>query len=167
MKELSRSAPERGSHRVYLVGGSTALLAGFRASTVDVDLYAPDDRVFRDIQTIKERLDMNVEFARPEDFVPALPGTADRHVFIERLGRVDFYHYDPYAQTFAKVVRGFARDREDAESFVRSGMVDPERLRTLVRGVPDRAFAKYPALTKRAVIEAVDGFVASPGGSAR
>src|SRR5262245_2934871 len=86
MKELSRSVPDRASHRVYLVGGSTALLAGFRESTVDVDVYSPDDRVFRDIQGIKERLDMNIEFARPEEFVPALAGTSDRHLFIERVG---------------------------------------------------------------------------------
>jgi hypothetical protein len=158
-RELARSAPSRGSFRVYLVGGGTAVHAGFRPSTIDADLYSEDERVFRDVQRIKERLQVNIEFARPEDFVPALAGSADRHVFLETVGRVSFYHYDPYAQALSKVVRGFERDVRDARSFLASGMVDAARLRSLVQGIPERAYAKYPALSRTAVLEAVDEFL--------
>jgi len=159
MRELARTAPGRRSYRVYFVGGGTAVYAGWRESTIDADLTADDDAVFRDVQGIKERLGMNIEFARPEDFVPPLRGSDDRHLLIETIGRVSFYHYDPYAQLLSKVVRGFNRDMQDAESFVRSGMVDPELFRSLVRRIPERSFAKYPALSRRAVLSTVGDFL--------
>jgi hypothetical protein len=102
---------------------------------------------------------VNVEIARPEDFVPPLRGSADRHVFIETLGAVSFYHYDPYAQLLSKIVRGFRRDVEDAGQFIRSGMVDPKHFRALVAQIPETAFAKYPTLSRGAVLEAVDEFL--------
>ena len=165
MRDLARALPRRQSGQVYLVGGGTAVWAGWRPSTVDVDLHGEPERLFRDIQEIKERLGVNVEFARPEDFVPPLTGSDDRHVFIERIGRLSFYHHDPYAQTFSKIVRGFDRDLRDAERFVTSGMVDPGRLRTLVREISRVEYAKYPALSRDAVIAAVDAFVEGAQGS--
>lgn len=159
MRELARAAPAGESFRVYLVGGSTAVLAGWRAATVDADLSADDEAVFRDIQEIKERLELNVEFARPEHFVPPLAGSAERHVFIERVRDVEFCHYDPYAQMLSKVVRGFRTDLLDAERFVESEMVDPERFRDLVGGIPDAAYARYPNLSRTAVDKAVEDFL--------
>ena len=159
MQELARSAPQRGRYRVFFVGGGTAVHAGWRESSVDADLYSDTEAVFRDIQGVKERLDLNIEFARPEDFVPALKGTEDRHVFIETIDHVSFYHYDPYAQLLTKVVRGFNRDLEDAQALVRSGMVDGKRFRDLVTAIPAAAYARYPALSRDAVLSAVDDFL--------
>jgi hypothetical protein len=161
MKELARGAPKRGTYPVYLVGGGTAVLMGWRRASIDVDLYSDRDIVFRDIQSIKERLDINVEFARPEDFVPPLKATADRHVFIATIASVSFYHYDPYAQILSKIVRGFERDVRDARDFVRSGMVEPERLQTLVAGISDAAYSGYPSLSRSGVELAVSGFLSS------
>jgi hypothetical protein len=158
MKELAQSAPRRGAFRVYLVGGGTAVYLGWRRSSIDVDLFSDQDVIFRDIQKIKERLNINIEFARPEDFVPPLDGSADRHVFIEKLGAITFYHYDPYAQLFSKIVRGFERDLEDARQFVGRGTVDPVRFRTLVKKIPDAAYARYPSLSRKGVEGAVDRF---------
>ena len=76
------------------------------------------------------------------------------------MDRVSFYHYDPYAQLLSKVVRGFNRDVLDAENFVASGMVNPERFRSLVRGISEKTYAKYPALSRQAVLDAVDDFLA-------
>ncbi len=160
MGELARTAPRGAMFRVYLVGGGTAVLAGWRSATIDADLCADRDEVFRDIQGIKERLQLNIEFVRPEDFVPALAGTAERHRFIERVGSVDFYHYDPYAQVLSKVVRGFRKDLVDAERFVRSGWVDRRRFRDLVEAVPDSAYSRYPNLSRESVLGAVDAFLA-------
>jgi hypothetical protein len=167
MRELARNAPRDHPARVYLLGGGTAVWAGWRPSTVDVDLHGEPERLFRDIQQVKERLNVNVEFARPEDFVPPLAASEGRHVFIERIGAVAFFHHDPYAQAFSKIVRGFDRDLADAESFVSSGMVDADRLKTLVHGISEEAWAKYPALSREAVLEAVDGFIASVRGGRR
>jgi hypothetical protein len=159
MRELAETAPGKGGYRVYLVGGGTAVYSGWRASSIDADLYSPEDGVFRDIQGIKERLNINVEFARPEHFVPPLAESDRRHLFIRTIGSVSFYHYDPYAQAFSKIVRGFERDVKDARSFIRSGMVEPSRLRALVRDIPETAYARYPNLSPDAVDQAVDDFL--------
>jgi hypothetical protein len=159
MQELARTSPNGQSYRVFLVGGGTAVYAGWRASTIDADLYCDREEVFRDIQSIKERLQLNVEFVRPEDFVPPLVGTEDRHVFIETVRNVTFCHYDSYAQLLSKVVRGFSRDLQDAENFLASGMVEAERFRSLVQQIPEAAFARYPSLSRQSVLEAVDDFL--------
>ena len=162
MRELARSAKSQRHYRVYLVGGGTAVLEGWRDSSIAADLYAKQDDIFRDVQNIKERLNLNIEFVRPEDFVPPLEGSEARHVFVETVGRVSFYHYDPYAQLLSKIVRGFARDLADARAFVTSGMVEPERFRTLVQRIPESVYAKYPRLSAAAVRTAVDDFLSSP-----
>jgi hypothetical protein len=159
MRELARSAKPKHDYRVYLVGGGTAVLEGWRDSSIDADLHAQPDDIFRDVQAIKERLRLNIELARPEDFVPPLSGSEDRHVFIETIGRVSFYHYDPYAQLLSKVVRGFARDLTDAEALVASGMVDPGHFKKLVEEIPESVYSKYPRLSPRAVREAVESFL--------
>ena len=160
MREIARTAPRGKAYRVYLVGGGTAVLSGWRPTSIDADLFAPDESVFRDIQGIKERLNVNVEFARPEHFVPALHDSESRHVFIETLDRVSYYHYDPYAQVLSKIVRGFERDVDDARQFIRAGMVDAEKLRDLVQRIPESAYAKYPNLSQDALRHAVEDFIA-------
>ena len=159
MKELARSSADSQSSRVFIVGGGTAVLAGWRASTIDADLHSDSEEAFRDIQAIKERLQLNVEFVRPEQFVPELAGSETRHVFIESIGSVSFFHYDPSAQLLSKIVRGFNRDLEDARNFLASGMVDGERFRSLVYQIPEAAYSLYPALSRAAVMGAVDGFL--------
>ena len=162
MRDLARSAVNEEHYSVFLVGGGTAVLNGWRDSSIDVDLYSPRDGIFDDVQAIKERLQLNIETVRPEDFVPPLAGSEDRHVLIETIGRVTFYHYDPYAQLFSKVVRGFERDLIDAQAFVGSRMVDAVRFRSLVWAIPDAAWSKYPRLSPGAVRQAVDDFLSAP-----
>jgi hypothetical protein len=159
MRELSRSVPSRGSFRIYLLGGGTAVLLGWRESTVDANLHSDQDAVFRHVQEIKERLGLNIERVRPEDFVPPLQGSDERHVFIESFGSVSFHHYDPYAQVFSKIVRGFAQDLKDSRRFISSGMVDPDRFLQLVKEIPGRSFARYPAISRKAVLQAVERFL--------
>lgn len=163
MREIARVAPGKQPYQVYLVGGGTAVYSGWRASSIDADLFSEREEVFRDIQGIKERLNLNVEVARPEHFVPALSGSASRHIHIETIGGVTFYHYDPYAQVFSKLVRGFERDMRDVRQFVASGLVDPEELRRLVAKIPTTAFARYPNLTRAGVTAAVDAFLRETG----
>ena len=140
---------------MFVVGGGTAVAQGWRESTIDVDLYADDEAVFSDIQRIKETQRLNVEFVRPEHFVPPLAGVADRHVFIAAFGGISFFHYDPYSQVFSKIVRGFRRDLEDARHFIEDGLVDADRFRRLVDAIPESAFTRYPALSRVAVLDAV------------
>jgi hypothetical protein len=53
--------------RLYFTGGATAVLLGWRASTIDVDIHIvpDDDRLLRALPDLKEDLEMNVELACP------------------------------------------------------------------------------------------------------
>jgi len=161
MKRLAESAPRGRRFRVFVVGGGTAVAHGWRKATIDVDVYADEEAVFADIQRIKESQQVNVEFARPEHFVPPLAGADGRHIFIATFGAVSFFHYDPYSQMLSKVVRGFRRDLEDAHHFIDAGLVDSARFRELVDAIPEPVFAKYPALSREAVLNAVGAFLAT------
>ena len=95
MRRLGERA-DAGGH-VYLTGGATALLLGWRSTTIDIALGADAEHLLRLVPALKEGLQLNVELASPTDFIPELPGWLDRCRFIERAGRVDFFHYDFYA----------------------------------------------------------------------
>jgi len=57
----------------------------------------------------------------PAHFIPELPGWRERCLPIERVGRVSFYHYDPYAQAPAKIERGHAKDLADVAQLIDRG----------------------------------------------
>jgi hypothetical protein len=75
------------------------------------------------------------------------------------VGDVDFFNYDPYAQTLSKIVRGFRQDLLDAGQFMASKMVDPQQFLELVTEIPASAYARYPNLSRDAVLAAVEGFL--------
>ncbi|HET8647453.1 MAG TPA: DUF6036 family nucleotidyltransferase [Vicinamibacteria bacterium] len=160
MAELGRAAEAEA--RVYFTGGATAVLEGWRESTLDADIrIVPDaDALLRAIPRLKEELQLNVELASPSDFIPELPGWADRSPFIRRQGRVSFHHYDFYAQALAKIERGHAQDRGDVDEMLRRGRVHPERLRELFAAIEPQLY-RYPAIDParfRAAVEAATRF---------
>src|SRR5262245_35442153 len=118
MQALGRIAQEEG--RVYLIGGTTAVLIGWRATTMDVDIkIVPEqESIYRAIPALKDNLRINVELAAPDQFIPELPGWRDRSPFIERCGSVSFHHYDFYAQALAKIERDHALDRDDVREMI-------------------------------------------------
>ena len=85
----------RSPGRIYLVGGSSAVLVDWRETTVDVGLKLDPEPAgtFEAIAWAKETLNINVELAAPDDFIPELPGWRGRSPFIDRYGRVDYHHY--------------------------------------------------------------------------
>ena len=103
MKSLAASAKAPG--RVYLVGGATAVLLGWREGTIDVDIkMVPEsDELLRSLPKLKEELRINIELASPDDFIPELPGWQERSRFVQQEGRLTFYHYDFYAQVLSKI----------------------------------------------------------------
>ncbi len=127
MEALGRAAA--GRVRVYLVGGTTAVLMGWRATTIDVDfaMRPEDDALLRAIPALKESLHVNVELASPLDFIPVPPGWEDRSTFVEQVSRVAFYHFDLYAQALAKVERGHRQDLADVREMLGRGLIDPRR----------------------------------------
>ena len=145
IRRLGESAT--GPGRVYLVGGASAVLIGWRAATVDVDVkLAPEPAgAFAAIAQLKEDLDMNVELAAPDEFLPPLPDWPARSPFIARHGQVGFFHYDFYGQAIAKIERGHAQDRRDVQAMFRRGLVLPAELEALFAAIgPD--IVRYPAV---------------------
>jgi hypothetical protein len=145
LRELGREADTDAA--VYLTGGATAVLLGWRESTIDADiLIVPEhDSLYRALPRLKEALQLNVEIVSPAHFIPELPGWSERSLLIERVGRVSFYHYDPYSQALAKIERGHAKDLADVEQLLARGLVDPKRLRELFEVIEPR-FHRYPAV---------------------
>jgi hypothetical protein len=149
----------RHDGRVYLTGGATAVLLGWRATTIDIDLkFVPDqDEVLRAIPELKERLQVNVELASPVDFIPVAPDWEDRSPFIERIRRLDFRHFDLYAQALAKLERGHRQDLADVREMVSRELIAPDRaLAYLVLIEPN--LYRYPAIDAPAFRRAVEDF---------
>ena len=155
MDALAAAARDPG--RVYFTGGATAVLSGWRDSTIDVDLaLVPEhDALLRAIPALKESLQLNVELASPADFIPVPAGWEDRSPFITRIGPLDFHHYDLYAQALAKVERGHAQDVGDVHEMLRRALVDPRRAREYFLRVEPELF-RYPAIDPAAFRRAVD-----------
>jgi hypothetical protein len=141
---------------MYLTGGATAVLEGWRESTVDVDVrFEPDaDAALGRIGEIKERLDVNVELASPLDFLPPLPGWRERSRFRFREGNLEVFDFDPYSQALSKLERGFELDLDDVRSMVDSGRVKPEKLRELHAEIEADLY-RFPAVDPASLRAAV------------
>ena len=141
----------------YLVGGRTAVLLGWRTTTVDVDVtFVPEqDEVLRELPRIKSELSVNVELVSPGDFVPLPDGWENRSVFVGREGRLTFRHFDPYSQALAKLERAHERDLGDVQAFVDARLVDPVRLRGLLAEIEPRLY-RFPAVDARALRRRVE-----------
>jgi hypothetical protein len=145
--------------RVYFTGGATAVLNGWRSSTIDVDIkIVPDrDRLFRALPEIKERLQINIELASPADFIPVRTGWEDRSPFIARESRVSFHHFELAAQALSKIERGHVQDLQDVETMLASNLVTREGLLEYYAAI-EPALYRYPAIdakTFRAAVESV------------
>lgn len=148
--------------RVYLAGGASAVIVGWRELTVDVDikLDPEPDRAFETIARAKEVLDINVELAAPDDFIPALPGWRDRSTFIARYGATDFLHYDFNAQALSKIARGYVQDQADVAAMYRLRLIEPGTLLRLFDAV-EPEIQRYPAIDPVHFREQVESTLAS------
>lgn len=147
--------------RVYFTGGVTAVLLGWRRSTIDVDLrMEPElDRLLRALPQLKEDLRVNIELASPADFIPIPEGWETRSPFIAAEGRVTFFHFDLYAQALAKMERSHAQDIDDVQAMVRMGLVDPYRALEYFKQIEPELY-RFPAIDPRSfrhVVEEVFG----------
>jgi hypothetical protein len=145
LRELGAEAADDGV--AYLTGGATAVLFGWRETTIDVDLLlVPEsDRLLRALPRLKNELELNVELVSPVDFIPVPPGWEDRGVFVAREGRLTFYHFDLYAQALAKLERAHVRDLEDVDTMIARGLVNPERALAYFARIEPELY-RYPAL---------------------
>ena len=144
------------SGRVYFTGGGTAVLEGWRETTIDIDLKAmPEPRgFFEAIAELKDLVDLNVELAAPDKFIPELGGWQERSLFVARHGQIDFFHYDPYSQALAKIERGHARDLNDVAAMLDRRLIARDRLWTLFLEIEPKLL-RFPAIEPAAFRAAV------------
>lgn len=137
----------RGQGTIYLTGGATAIWYGWRAMTIDVDIK-PDPEplgLFEALAALKNELDINIELAAPDQFIPAVAGWRERSIFIARHGRVEFFHYDAYGQALSKLSRQHPRDLHDVRSMLGEGMITTDGLRENFASIEPQII-RYPAL---------------------
>ena len=162
MRALGAAAVVPGE--CYLTGGATAVLLGWRATTLDVDiaLEPEQDEVLRAIPRLKDELSINVELASPGDFIPLPPGWRARSAFIERVGTLSFRHFDAVSQALAKLERGHAQDLEDVRTMLDRHLVDATQLRGALREIEPELY-RFPAIDPREFRRSVEAFVGRAG----
>ena len=158
MKAVGRAGKKNA--RVYFVGGATAVLLGWRETTIDLDVkIIPEaDEILRALPSLKEDLQLNVELASPDDFIPPLPGWQERSTYIAREGSIEFFHYDFYAQALAKIERGHSTDMLDVRHMIEQGLIEPSHLLELFARIEPEIY-KYPAVNAMTFRAAVDEFL--------
>jgi hypothetical protein len=164
MRRLGAEPEAAGS--VFFTGGATAVLIGWRATTIDADIAVipESDAILRLLPALKEALDLNLEIASPAHFLPELPGWRERSRWIVREGRVDFFHYDFYAQALSKIVRGFDRDRADVAAMLERSLIERTALLRHYDAIEGELY-RFPNLTParcRADVERVARSDSSP-----
>jgi len=160
MQALGRAARADGD--CYLTGGATAVLLGWRSTTVDVDIQlAPDqDDALRALPAIKNELAINVELASPGDFIPLPSGWRERSLFVAREGRLSFRHFDLDSQSLAKLERGHAQDLDDVRAMLERGFVVAEHLRTRFEEIEPELY-RFPAVDPSAFRQSIENLLGS------
>ncbi len=123
------------------------MLRAFREQTIDIDLKLdPEPKgIFEAIAVLKNRLNINVELASPEDFIPSVADWREHSQHIASIHQVEFFHYDFSLQALSKLERGYVQDIEDVRSLLRAGYVTPEKLQKRFAQIEPK-LVRYPAV---------------------
>jgi hypothetical protein len=145
MRALGEAASSEGE--CFLTGGTTAVLLGWRPTTLDVDirLEPEQDDVLLALPRIKDELAVNVELASPADFIPLPEGWRERSPSAGREGPLTFRHFDLYSQALAKLERRHAQDLDDVQQMLDRGLVEKERLRICFNEIEPQLY-RFPAI---------------------
>ena len=96
---------------------------------IDLVIRPESDALLRAIPALKEKLNLNVELAAPDHFIPVPPGCESRSPEIKRIGNVAILHYDFTAQALSKIERGHVRDLADVRAMLSRGLIARSELR--------------------------------------
>lgn len=162
MREFASAAKSPG--KVYFTGGATALLLGLRDQTIDIDLKLDPEPegAFEAIAVLKNQLNLNVELASPDDFIPAAADWRECSRYITTIGPVQFFHYDFALQALSKLERGHTQDIGDVASLIRGGFVTNEEIKSRFEQIEPQLL-RYPALDPQRFRTKVENFL-HPGG---
>ena len=144
--------------RLYLVGGAALVHLGIRPGfTQDIDVQASganEGDLIVTIQKLIERLQINIEFAAPGDFIP-LPLQWEAHAqFVGRYGSIDVFYFDFYSIALSKIERGNNRDIADVKLLIQHGIIVPDELDKAYQEVlAQLGKGRYPRITPQRFTE--------------
>lgn len=155
----------QGPGSLYLVGGATALWYGWRDTTVDIDLKLDPEPAggFALLARLKEELEVNVELASPDQFLPELEDWKEHSPYVGHWGKIGVFHYDLRAQLLAKLARGHDRDLRDAAAMVENGLVGRSEIEAALESVTARLI-RFPGLDAPSFLRRVRRFLAEDQG---
>lgn len=154
LKALGRVSRQPAT--LYLTGGATAVLLGWRESTIDVDLkLVPDsDELLRAIRDLKDELEINVELASPDLFIPVAGDWQEASPWETTEGKLTVRHFDLRAQALAKIERGHERDLGDVDAMLTRRLVSPEDLWQYLHAIEPQLH-RYPAVDPASLRQAL------------
>ncbi|MBI3359638.1 MAG: hypothetical protein HY023_00830 [Chloroflexi bacterium] len=125
---------------VYLVGGSSLILVAAKESTFDIDLkieVAPEhhDEFIRCVRRLSAEMELSIEQASPDEFLPLPAGYEDRRRYVGRYAALDVFHFDFYSVALGKLQRGNEKDYNDVVSMIRAGVIELGNLEQYFREV--------------------------------
>ena len=158
LSRLGASAKTPGA--CFITGGSTAVLLGWRETTIDVVLkFDPEPAgVFDAIPALKRDLAINVELACPADFLPPLEQWRERSRYIGKYGHLEVYHYDFVSQALSKLERGHAKDLLDVTEMLRRKLVTADEMLAHAEAIRPQ-LKRYPAVDEESFIRRVNEFL--------
>src|SRR4029078_3860711 len=85
--------------RIYVLGGASGVLSGWRESTGALDITAvPDREIARILTRLTQDAGVDVLLRAPDQFIPPLPGWEERSPLIGQDRRATFLHTDISSQ---------------------------------------------------------------------
>ena len=135
---LIQTGRTRQPGRLYLTGGAALVHKGIRpGQTLDIDIHITLDptNLTAQVAQLKQRLNINIEFASPGDFIPLPHSWETRSEFIRRYDQVDAFYFDWYSITLSKMQRANRQDVVDIQLLIRQGYVDVTELDILYKDV--------------------------------
>jgi hypothetical protein len=147
---------------LYLVGGASAVLVGWRETTRDIDfvMRPESDALLRAIPRLKEQHSINVELAAPDHFIPVPARWEDRSPFVAALGQMTIRHFDFTAQALSKIERGHARDLDDVRAMLAAGLITKAGLRDAFERTAADLY-RYPSIDESSYRAALDELLVS------
>src|SRR4029078_10611678 len=112
--------------RIYVLGGASGGLSGWRESTGALDITAvPDREIARILTRLTQDAGVDVLLRAPDQFIPPLTGWEERSPVIGEEGTVTFLHLDFYSQALTMIERASARDAEDVREMIARHLLNP------------------------------------------
>ncbi len=128
----------RQAGRLYLTGGAALVHRGIRpGQTLDIDIQITVDpgNLTTQVAQLKQKMNINIEFASPGDFLPLPTQWEARSEFIKRYHQVDVFYFDWYSIALSKMQRANRQDVLDVQLLVRQGCVEGNELDRLYQDV--------------------------------